>query len=70
VSSGVSTTEEMAERIKTVIGGETRIYKIAVGSMALALHVDAEILAKHVKLDRAPFIPFLADMIETHKRFG
>ena len=65
VSSGVSTTEEMAERIKTVIGGETRIYKIAAGSMALALHVDAEILAKHVKLDRAPFIPFLADMIET-----
>lgn len=52
--------EQMAGMLRKELGGEENIFTLADGSPLLA---NAETLARHIPIDRSPFIPLLNDLI-------
>ena len=55
---------ELVSKIKDIIGGEEKIFTYSGGGFTYSMVVNAEILARHLALNRAPYIPFLPEVIE------
>ena len=52
--------EQMAGMLRNELGGEEKVFTLADGSPLLA---NAETLARHIPIDRSPFIPLLEELI-------
>ena len=57
----LATDAEAAKSLKTIIGGEEKIYTTPAGGQVL---VNADILAGHIDLARTPFLPLLPEVLE------
>lgn len=61
LGASVKTKKDMASAVRNVLSGDEKVFTLPDGSPLL---VNAESLAEHIPLDRAPFIPFLPELVE------
>jgi hypothetical protein len=54
---------ECRSLIEKVIGGPEKIFSFAEGDFSHNLVVDAEVLAKHLELNRTPYLPLLPELL-------
>ncbi len=60
----VKDVSQLKEAIKKTLGGEERIFSFKSGEFRYDVLVNADTLAHHLKLDRAPFVPFIREALE------
>jgi hypothetical protein len=53
--------DDIGRELERILGGKEKVFTLPDGSSVL---VNAEILARHLPLDRASFLPFLPEVLE------
>ena len=60
----LKTVEEKKEAIEKILGGSKKTFVLKSDSgFRYPIHIDAEVFAKHIPIDRTRFIPFFKDLI-------
>jgi hypothetical protein len=55
--------EESAASLKRMLGGPEKIFSFQEGDFRHDMVIDADILARHIPLDRTPYLPLLTDLL-------
>ncbi|MFP4181833.1 MAG: phage minor head protein [Thiohalospira sp.] len=56
--------EAVVRPLRSVLGGASKTFEVDAGDTRYPLHVDAEVLGRHVPVDRSPFLPLLPRLAE------
>ncbi len=64
IGAAVKGAKELESRLKTVLGGNEKIFTFKTSNFRYDVLVNAEVLAKHIPADRAPFVPFLPELMQ------
>jgi hypothetical protein len=59
----ITDQDGMVEAVRTAIGGDDKVFIFQSAGLEYGLHVNAEWLGKHLDRARAPYLPYLADLL-------
>ncbi len=64
VGPGVETAAALKSSLRSALGGDEKIFSFQKGAFRYDILANADTLSEHVPLDRAPFVPFIAEALE------
>ena len=59
----LNSQSEVITALSDLLGGEEKVFELSHGQFRYPIHVNAEVLGRHIQPDRSPFLPYLPELL-------